>query len=128
MTQAGFTLIEVMVVVVIIGLMATIVAKHALDSAEYARVTKAGVDVSQIYDAATLFKLKKGRWPDSIEELIAGRPPSLRGYKSVPRDPWGSIYRSQAGDTALEWEVYSYGPDLVEGGEDDISSNDVQGG
>lgn len=125
--QTGFTLIEVMAVVVIIGLMATIVAKNVLASAEQARLTKASVDVAQIHDAAVMFKLKQGRWPDSIEELIAGKPPSLRGYKGVPRDPWDNIYRCQPGETSLEWEVFSYGPDLVEGGEDDIWSGDVQG-
>jgi general secretion pathway protein G len=125
--RAGFTLLEVMVVVVIIGLLATIVAPQLIGHHDDARVTKAVVDVSQIYDAAVMFKMKKGRWPDSIEEMIDGRPPSLRGYKTVPRDPWDNIYRAKAGETPLEWEVFSYGPDGEEGGDDDISSNNVQG-
>jgi len=90
--RAGFTLLEVMVVVVIIGLLATIVAPQLIGHHDDARVTKAAVDVSQIYDAAVMFKMKKGRWPDSIEEMIDGRPPSLRGYKTVPRDPWDNTF------------------------------------
>ena len=120
---AGFTLIEVMVVIVIIGLMATMVLRNSLGNEEFARRKTATADVSQIYSAAMSFRLKNSRWPNDIKELIDGRPPEILGYRSVPKDPWGNPYRVEPGEESFEWAVVSDGPDREEGSDDDISSN-----
>jgi general secretion pathway protein G len=116
-----------MVVIAIIGLLAAMIIPNLMDNHERARRQTAVADVSQIHGAAMSFRLKKGRWPDTLEELIAGRPPEIPGYKSVPKDPWGSPYRIEPGGELHEWAVLSDGPDREEGGIDDISSNSKDG-
>ena len=126
-TEFGFTLIELMVVVAILGLLAAIVGPDLWSRQQAAQLSKARVDVNQIYDAAMSFRLKKNRWPRSLEELIAGRPPEIHGYKNVPKDPWGNPYAIAFGEDEYDWHIVSHGPDGVEGGEDDIKSNERDG-
>ncbi len=117
--QRGFTLIEVMIVVAILGLLATIVATNSMRQWERSRVEKARADVGQIHGAVKLFYIQEHRLP-SLQDLI-DPPPMLEGYQGLPRDPWKNPYqilRRQAGS----WEVLSWGRDGTEGTPDDISS------
>jgi general secretion pathway protein G len=123
-TQAGFTLIEIMVVVFILGLLVTLVAPRIIGRTDEARVTKAKADIKAIEEAANLFKLDNGFYPSTAEGLNAlvqppprARRPNPDGYLSkVPLDPWGHEYIYQS-DGQRDVVVVSLGADGSEGGE-----------
>ncbi len=124
--KAGFTLIELMIVVVILGLLATIVMPRILDRPEQARRMKAKVDIRSIESALALFKTDTGRFPTTSEGLEAlVSDPGIKGYNSdgylnkVPLDPWGNryIYLSP-GVYGKDYDLESYGKDGEDGGTD----------
>ena len=108
-------------------MLAVIVVPNFFDQQRTAELQKARMDVTRIYDAAVSFRLKKNRWPRDLEELIAGRPPEIQGFKNVPKDPWGQPYVIEPGEEHYDWAVKSLGPDGAEGGDDDIKSNEKDG-
>jgi general secretion pathway protein G len=125
----GFTLIEIMVVVVILGILAAIVVPRFLDRPDQAKVTKARVDLKGIQEALGMYKLDNGFFPSTEQGLAAlaslpevGRIPDNYqegGYlKGVPRDPWGNdyIYLSP-GVHDKDYDLISYGADGEPGGE-----------
>ncbi len=132
----GFTLLEVMVVMLVLGLLATLVAPKILGRAEDARRTKAIADMKGIEQALNLYRLDSGGYPTTEQGLDAlvrkpDRPPVPRAWKPegylerTPLDPWGHpyIYVSDGGRFSLK----SYGADGVEGGEGkfaDLDSKD----
>ena len=121
--QAGFTLIEIMVVVFILGLLVTLVAPKIIGRTDEARRTKALADVKAIEEALHLFKLDNGFYPTTDQGLQAliQRPSNARNYNpdgyldKAPIDPWGNpyVYFSDG----QEYIVKSYGADGQEGGE-----------
>jgi general secretion pathway protein G len=121
--QAGFTLIEIMVVVFILGLLVTLVAPKIIGRTDEARRTKALADIKGIEEALHLFKLDNGYYPTSAEGLSAlvQRPANAKNYNPdgyldrLPVDPWGNNY-SYFSD-GQEYIVKSYGADGQEGGE-----------
>jgi general secretion pathway protein G len=124
--KAGFTLIELMIVVVILGLLATIVMPRILDRPEQARRMKAKVDIHGIESALAFFKTDTGRFPTTSEGLeVLVSDPGIKGYDSdcyldkVPLDPWGSryIYLSP-GVYGKDYDLESYGKDGEDGGTD----------
>lgn len=120
--QSGFTLVEIMVVIVILGLLATLVVPNVMGMSEDAKVTKAQTDVKAIYDAAQLFKMKNSKIP-TVEEL---QTPDDKGQSYLDdsyetKDPWGQDYVIRETDRG-KFEVLSMGPDGSEGTEDDISN------
>ena len=122
-SQAGFTLIEIMVVVFILGLLVTLVAPRIIGRTDEARVTKAKADIRAIEEAANMFKLDNGFYPSSAEGLqaLVQAPPRAKrfnpdGYLSkVPVDPWGTEYVYQSDGRNVV--VLSLGADRVEGGD-----------
>ena len=122
--QAGFTLIEIMVVVFILGLLVTLVAPRIIGRTDEARVTKAKADIKAIEEAANLFKLDNGFYPSTAEGIAAlvqppprARRPNPDGYLSKPPvDPWGHEYLYQS-DGQRDVVIVSLGADGVEGGE-----------
>lgn len=125
----GFTLIEIMVVVVILGILAAIVVPRFLDRPDQAKVTKARVDMKGIQEALGLYKLDNGFFPSTEQGLAAlasqpevGRIPENYqegGYlNKVPRDPWENnyIYLSP-GVHDKDYDLISYGADGEPGGE-----------
>ena len=124
--KAGFTLIELMIVVVILGLLATIVMPRILDRPEQARRMKAKVDIRHIKTVLALFKTDTGRFPTTSEGLeVLVSDPGIKGYSSdayldkVPWDPWGNryIYLSP-GVHSKDYDLESYGKDGEDGGTD----------
>ena len=126
----GFTLLEVIVVVFILGLLAAIVAPRLMGRADDARVTEAKVQIKNIETALKLFKLDSGFYPASeqgLEALVqkptAGREtPNWRqgGYleqSHVPKDPWGNPYIYTSPGVNGEYDIISLGADGKQGGE-----------
>lgn len=126
-TQSGFTLIEIMVVVFIIGLLAALVVPRVVSNTDKARVAKARADVRAIEEAAGLYKLDHGRYPTSLEQLVAPGRSQPEGYlPKIPIDPWDNEYVLISDGKHIE--VKSLGADGAEGGEGwdaDISSLDL---
>ena len=122
----GFTLIEIMVVIVILGLLATMVAQNVIPHADAARVQKAAVDVRQIADAARLFFAQKGHVP-TLEELTTRDEKGMVYIDNLTKDPWGHAYVLRVGAARGDFAVHSAGPNGVEGDEDDLSSTTPPG-
>ncbi|TAH38529.1 MAG: type II secretion system protein GspG [Planctomycetota bacterium] len=126
--RRGFTLIEIMVVVLIIGLLATLVGQNVIRALFTGKTTKAKSDISSLVNAVTMYKAQKGTWPDSIEELaeVDETGQSFLQGNRVPKDPWGNDYYYEPPRSgSSEFEIISYGSDGAQGGEGedaDISS------
>ncbi len=127
---AGFTLVELMVVIVIIGLLATVVAINVLPSQDRAMVEKARADVSVLEQALETYRLENLAYPrtenglDALVSAPAGlaRPERYRsgGYiRRLPVDPWGNAYQYRQPGQRSAFDVYSLGADGAEGGEGD---------
>jgi general secretion pathway protein G len=126
--SAGFTLLEVMVVMVILGLLAALVAPKILGRTDEARVVAARHDIASLVQALKMYRLDNLRYPASeqgLQALVARPatapvPPNWRagGYiERLPRDPWGNPYQYLYPGTRGEIDVFSFGPDGVAGGE-----------
>ena len=114
----GFTLIEIMVVIAILGLLATMVAANVIRHHDDAMTTKATVDVKTIVDAAKTFYLQQHRMPTWAELTEPDRNGHV--WLEAASDPWHHDYVLVAGDTPGTLTVRCSGPDGVEGTEDDI--------
>jgi general secretion pathway protein G len=112
----GFTLVELMVVIVIIGLLATVVIINVLPAMDKGATTKAKADVQTLEQGVELYRLNKLRYPSGSEGLQAVF--AERYVKRLPKDPWGNAYHyAQPGRDGREFDIYSYGADGREGGE-----------
>jgi general secretion pathway protein G len=129
-TARGFTLIEIMVVVVIIGLLAAVILPNVFGNVSKAQVTKAKADIQAIETGLTLYKLDNYKFPTTDLGLnaLTQRPndPTVRnwregGYvKRIPPDPWGNPYvYVYPGTHGQEFDLYTFGSDGQEGGEGD---------
>ena len=125
--EDGFTLVELMVVIVIIGILATIVVLNVLPSGDRARTTKATADIATITSALDLYKLQNGAFPTTeqgLQALVsapAGADASRYqrgGYiRSLPADPWSRPYLYASPGQHGEADVWTLGADNREGGE-----------
>lgn len=120
----AFTMLELMIVIVILGLLATIIMPKILNRPEQARRTKALVEINNIKSALELFQLDTGRFPTTGQGLAAlTNNPGLKGYNAdgyldkVPLDPWGNryIYISPSVHSKY-YDLESYGKDGENGG------------
>jgi len=119
MKQKGFTLIEIMVVVVIIGLMATLVLPRVLGRQEQAFVTKAQSDIQALSSALKLYRLDKFHYPstsEGLEVLVAGGARGGAYIDRLPKDPWGQPYQYLFPGEHKEFDLWSNGPDKQPGG------------
>ncbi len=127
--QHGFTLIELMVVVAIIGLLGSIVAVNVMQSHEDAMQATAKADLLRLHDTVAMYQLKHHQRPDDLVSLVSPDPKGriwLSGFESTPRDPWGQDYILQAADDRSQFEVVSWGPDGIESTEDDLTSRNAR--
>ena len=125
--QAGFTLIEVMVVVVILGILAAIVVPKVMDRPDQARITKARTDIAAIENALNLYKLDNFNYPNTSEGLNAlVQPPSgdkATNWKSggylqrLPKDPWQRPYQYLSPGVHGVIDIYTQGADGQPGGD-----------
>jgi general secretion pathway protein G len=131
--QDGFTLIELMVVILIIGLLATIVVQNLRSATDKAKRVKAQADISQIKSALDRYYLDAGSYPTTEQGLPAlmaapstgNDPPNWGGpyIERIPADPWGHPYVYQSDGN--EYLLKSFGADGVEGG--DGKNADIDG-
>lgn len=124
--QAGFTLIELMVVLVIIGVLAALIVPNVLDRADDARATAARTDVNNLMQALKLYRLDNQRYPTAEQGLQAlvtrpsapPVPPNWKPYlDKLPADPWGRPYQYLNPGVKGEIDVMSFGADGQPGGE-----------
>jgi general secretion pathway protein G len=124
--QDGFTLIELMVVLVIIGVLAALIVPNVLDRAEDARATAAKTDVNNLMQALKLYKLDNQRYPTTEQGLQAlltkpttgPVPPNWKPYvEKLPQDPWNHPYQYLNPGVKGEIDVMSFGADGQAGGE-----------
>ncbi len=127
--QQGFTLVEVLVVLVILGLLASVVVPNVLQRADEARVQKVYADFKAIETALKIYRLDNYGYPTTEQGLQAlveepSLPPEPRSWKQggyledVPLDPWGSPYLYLSPGEFGEFDLYTLGADGVTGGDD----------
>ncbi|WP_414492752.1 type II secretion system major pseudopilin GspG [Stenotrophomonas maltophilia] len=123
--QQGFSLIEIMVVVVIIGILAALIVPRLMDRPDQARVVAARQDIAALMQALKLFKLDNGKYPSAEQGLqVLVKPPQGGGSMPVtpyldrlPNDPWGHPYQYQIPGTHGDIDVFSLGADSKPGGD-----------
>jgi len=125
--QLGFTLIEIMVVVIIIGLLAAIVAPNVICRVDDAQITKAHAEISNIGSALKFYRLDNFSYPTSEQglEALVNKPndPNVKNWKSggylerLPKDPWGNPYQYLNPGNHGEVDIYTLGRDGRPGGE-----------
>jgi general secretion pathway protein G len=131
--QSGFSLLEVMVVLVIIGMILSIVAPNIMGQQEEAALDKAGLDIQQLEDAMNMYKLKNKKYPTTEQGLealvtkttidpIPRRFPEGGFISKLPEDPWGNPYQLVSPGEMGKIDIFSMGPDGEVGTDDDIGN------
>lgn len=118
--EAGFTLVELLVVLAIIGLLSTVVIINVLPMQDRAQVQKAEADIATIEQALEFWRIDTGRYPNAEEGLGVLVVPTATGakLKKLPDDPWGKPYGyAVPGENNQPFLVFSLGADGAEGGE-----------
>jgi general secretion pathway protein G len=127
-TQRGFSLVEILVVLVILGLLVSVVAPTVLNQADDARIKKVYADFANIETTLKLYRLDNYVYPSSeqgLEALVVASSldPEPRNFKKggyleqIPMDPWGRPYLYLSPGEQGEIDIYSYGADGISGGE-----------
>ena len=138
----GFTLIELMVVIVILGILAGLIVPRIMSRPEEAKQAKARIQIESLETALKLYRLDNGNYPTTeqgIQALVEAPTVGALAKKwreggylekgKVPKDPWGNDYVYLSPGTQGDYEIISYGADGEQGGEGkdkDISSRDVE--
>jgi len=125
--DAGFSLLELMVVVVILSILALVIVPRVIDRPDQARVARAKSDIAAISSAVNLYRLDNFRYPTTEQglEALVSRPTAepaapnwaTNGYMDrVPVDPWGQPYQYLSPGVHGDFDIFSYGADGVQGG------------
>jgi general secretion pathway protein G len=126
--QRGFTLIEIMVVVIIIGLLAAVIVPSVINKVDEARVSKAKADIQSLETALTMYRLDNSKYPTTDQGLqalvVQPTDPSIRHWRQggylqrVSKDPWGADYQYVfPGTHGREYDLYTLGADGQPGGD-----------
>lgn len=133
--QQGFTLIELMVVIVILGILAGVIVPRIMDNPDKARIAKAKHDITALESALDLYRLDNYAYPDTEQglEALVSKPSNAPNWKEggyikkLKKDPWQHDYQYLSDGKDIE--IYSLGADGAKGGEGvyaDISSKDAE--
>ncbi|CAI1648532.1 Pullulanase secretion protein pulG [Serratia fonticola] len=131
--QRGFTLLEIMVVIVILGILASLVVPNLMGNKEKADHQKVVSDIVALESALDMYKLDNSRYPTTEQGLQAlvtkpSAQPEPRSYpqggyiRRLPQDPWGADYQLLSPGQHGQLDVLSYGPDGIPDTEDDIGN------
>ena len=124
--SAGFTIIEILLVITIIGILAGVAAVATKGRGKQSRIAAARVDIDAISTALDAYEIDNGKYPSSLQGLLtsSGEPnwhgPYLKRTDQVPHDPWTNPYQYSVNDSG--YSIVSYGPDGSSGGGDDITN------
>lgn len=131
-SEKGFTLIEVLLVMVILTVLAAVVVPKFTKRSEQARITAAHTDIANLEVALDAFEVDSGRYPTTSEGLkaLVENPSGSKNWKGpylkrgVPKDPWDNqyIYTQPGRHNTYGYDLYSFGGDNKEGGDDDIDN------
>ena len=130
LNKKGFTLIEIMLVVIIIGVLSAMVIPRLVGRTEQARVTRALAEIeAKISVALDLYELENGVYPASLNDLMREPSPAPLNWngpylKKRPIDPWGEpyYYKFPGDHNKDSYDLYSYGRDKTAGGGDDVTN------
>ncbi len=138
-STAGFTLIEIMIVVIILAILAAAVIPRLTGRTEQAKEARAKADVETLSLSLDLYSIDNGFFPSTSQGLMALRsaptaPPTPNNWrgpylkKNLPNDPWGNPYKYVAPGVhnKEDYDLSSFGPDGAEGNEDDIGNWEAQ--
>jgi general secretion pathway protein G len=136
-TQKGFTILEVMIVIAILGMMASLVVGNLMDSADEAKVQSTAIEIKNLESILDLYKLKAGQYPTTeqgLEALVSAPEiePVPRNYPvngfldELPQDKWGNDYQLINPGEMGKFDLFSVGPDGEAGTEDDIGNWNVK--
>jgi len=139
-TRSGFTLIEIMVVIIILGILVGLIVPRFMEKPEKARVVKAKMQIESISAALKEYKLDNGDYPTTeqglealVEKPSIGKVPQKypeKGYfPKIPKDPWGNDYVYISPGEHGDFDLISYGADGEEGGEgkdEDVRSWEIE--
>lgn len=138
--RSGFTMVELMAVIIIIGLLAGVAAVKVVGQIDKARVTTTKANLKMLHSAVTQFKLDTGRFPDEEEglDVLIEKPSDVMDYEpggylettEIPKDAWGEEFMYERfPESGKPFVIISYGADKEEGGEDydaDLFSTDAK--
>jgi len=124
-SQGGFTLMELLVVLAILGLLMSLVGPQVLNQLGGAKTKTAALQISDLEQALEMYKLDVGRFPNSDQglEALVNKPSGVKGWngpylkKGVPTDPWDQAYHYKYPGDRTEFDLFSYGQDGGAGGE-----------
>ncbi|MHC4470444.1 MAG: type II secretion system protein GspG [Planctomycetota bacterium] len=124
--EPGFTLVELMVVIVLLGLLAGVVGTQVIPLLGKGRKATAQTQITEFESALEYFYIEHKRYPESLENLTKPAPDWPRGYlkaSAIPLDPWDQEYvYDPGGGVDNVYVIASMGPDMTAGTEDDITS------
>ena len=137
-SRRGFSLVELMVVLVIIGLLGTLVGSNVMAFLAKAKVKTAQAHIKLFHESVNAYYLDVGEYPSDLLDLVE-EPPGVEGWNPdgyladtdiLPRDPWRNDYYYDYPGTRdkPKFDIYSLGPDTQEGGDDDIYNGTVEDG
>ena len=126
--RRGFTLVELLLVVTIIGILAGAVLVNISGQSKRAKIQRAKSDIASVGSAISIYEMEVGDYPEELQDLV--EDPGLDGWggpylsKKSFADPWGNEYQYSypASAGGLEYDLYSVGPDGTDGGDDDIGN------